>query len=256
MQTSLTIQKHAYKLSKILLQMPHKNEEKFHLASEWLNLASSINTVSIITEQYDDSLFMCGPALEYENEKSKTLEKVVRELSIFNFIWGAFESVSKAIEPPNINIKKRRTIIDDVMFYLKNNFTNEKVIPEYSHKLNILEFLIKKDTQYIKNIDLEKIYDNRFMNDAGKALALIRIIRNDFAHGSHSFPEPDDWNMFSNFNENDYITRIVISSKLMLLTIQMILIVCFKDNIFSIIEYQDYEEYEINIIEKLLSIHI
>lgn len=259
METLLSLQEHAYQLSKVIAQFSEQknaSETKWYLASEWLHLGSSINAVNIVTEQFDDSIMFCGPAIEYENQKSKTLEKVVRELSIFNFLWGAFEAIGKTINPPKVpnTLKKRRSLSDDCLFFLKNNYPFIPAPNAYNDFLQQLENLLEKDPQYV-HVQFDKMIDDSYCDNAGKGLALIRMIRNDFAHGAHSFPEPDDWSWNNEFTSSDYIKKIHVSSRLLLLTIQMLLISFFKDKPFYLLEWGTSEEY-VNVIDKLFNLHL
>lgn len=255
----LSLQLHAYQLSKVINQFSEQDnglETTWYLAAEWLHLASSIRSVNVVTEQFDDSIMYCGPAIEYEEQKSKTLEKIVREVSIFNFLWNAFETVGKNINPPKIpnTLKKRRSLIDDCLFFLKNNYPLIPAPDVYNELLQQLENFLEKDPQYA-HVQFEKILDDSYCDNSGKGLALIRMIRNDFAHGSHSFPDPNDWSWNNEFTTSDYIKKIHVSSRLLLLTIQMLLISFFKDKPFSILEWGTSEEY-VNVIEKIYQVHL
>lgn len=259
MDTLLSLQEHAYQLSKVIVQFSEQKnatETKWSVASEWLHLGSSIRAINVVTEQFDNSIAFCGPSIEYENQKSKTLEKIVRDLSVFNFFWGAFETIGKNINPPKVpnELKKRRNLVDDCLLFLKNNYPLIPTPDAYSDLLQQLQNLLEKDPQYA-HIQLDKMIDNAYCDNAGKGLALIRLIRNDFAHGSNSFPEPDDWAWDNEFTSSDYIQKIYVSSRLLLLTIQMLLIAFLKDEPFSILEFGTSEEY-VNVIEKLYHLHL
>lgn len=259
MKNLLSLQEHAYKLSKVIAQIPEHTSKvslQWSLAGEWLHLGSSIDSINVITEKFDDTIMYCSPAIEYENEKSKTLGCIIKELSIFNFYWGAFETVGKIIDPPKVpnTLKKRRTLIDDSLYYLKNNYPLIHAPNTYNKLLHCLECILSKDPQYL-HINFETALDYSYFDNTGKGLALIRMIRNDFAHGSHSFPEPDDWNLYGNFKSSDYLKKIHISSRLLLLTIQMLLISFFKDKQFSILEWGISDNY-VNVIENIFTLHL
>ncbi len=250
----LSISEHAYRLSKIIIQLD-SNNKNWILASEWLHLSSSINNIEIITESFDDSIMYCEPSINYENERSRTLEKFVLELSVFNFIWGSFETMCKIINPKKVpnTIKRRRSVIDDILFFLKNNFPLISTPPVYTSLLKELETIIKEDPDF-KDIDFNILHNHELYDNSGKALAIIRLIRNDFAHGSLGLPEPEDWN-YNSFSEKNYLKKIQLSSRLLLLTQQMILISYYKDNTFDVLNINTSNEY-INIIELLYKLHI
>ena len=103
----LSIRKHADEFSKILSQLSSQDTQ-WTLASEWIELASSIKNIDVVTQSFDDTLHYCETALYYENKRSETLQKFVYDISIFNFIWNGLEVISKIINPPKIpnNLKK------------------------------------------------------------------------------------------------------------------------------------------------------
>lgn len=258
MENILLLQEHAYHLSKIINQLNEiqsADTTKWSLASDWLDLGSSIRSISIVTEGYDNTIMYCGPAIEYENEKSKTLEQFTKALSIFNFFWGALETIAKIINPPKLpkTLKKKRTIIDDCVYFLKNNYPIITSPEKYNELLDSLIEIITKDPQH-SNVNFDKIFDIKYLDNTGKALALIRIIRNDFAHGTHAFPEPDDWSWNNHFKSSDYTKKINTSSRLILLTIQMLLISYFKDESIEIVKWGTNDTY-VDLIEQLYGLH-
>jgi len=249
------LQEHAYHLYKVTNQLSKLQNDNWSLASDWLNLGSSIESINIITESYDESIMFCGPSIEYENAKSKVLEKFTKELSVFNFFWGAFETIIKIINPPKVpnNLKKRRNTIDDCILFLKNDYPIIKFPATYNELLTDLKKLILKDPQH-QDININKVFNNLYSDNSGQALLLIRIIRNDFAHGTHSLPEPDDWSYADKFTVTDSIKKINLSSRLVLITIQMCLISLFKDQKVEVLEWNTGEY--TNLIKKLYTLHL
>ncbi len=252
----LSINEHADGFSKVLSQLSYQNPQ-WILASEWIELAASIKNVNIITASFDDTLHYCGTALHYEDKRSETLQKFVYEISIFNFIWNGLEVISKIINPPKIpnNLKKRRNIIDDAIFFLKNNFPYIPELPKYTCLLKELEKIIQKDSTY-QDINFKELYNKKISDNSGKALSLIKLIRNDFAHGSSSLPIPQDWNMGSSISEKDAIKKIRLSSHLLLLTQQMLLISFYKDESCFVHIDMAHSDETANIITILYSLHI
>ena len=255
MNKLLDLQEHAYNLSKIINQLDSSESDNWSLSSEWLHLGSSIESIQVITESYDDTIMYCGPAIEYENERSKVLETFTKELTIFNFFWGALETILKIINPPKVPnvLKKRRNIIDDCAYFLKEDYPIINLPESYCRILRILKRIVLKDPQH-KDLNINQILDNSYSNHSGHALLLIRLIRNDFAHGSHNFPEPDDWSFYKNFTVSDSIKKINLSSRLILITIQMCLISFFKENDIDIVEW-DTGNY-VNLTEKVYTLHL
>jgi hypothetical protein len=254
------ISKHAYSLLLVLTQTSPKNSDKnltWERSIEWLNLGLSIQATNVITGYHDDTLLYCGSAMEYEIKKSEILSEIVTDISIFNFLWGSFESLCKSInleKVPN-SIKKRRNFVDDTLFYLKQDYPLIPLPHQYIEQLKELESIVSKSPES-KSINFKNLYNSKLLNNTGKALTLIRLIRNDFAHGSYTLPMHDDWNIFGNYKISDHIQKIRLSSSLLLITIQMILITYFKDNQFAVLldPIKSGDDY-INIIDKLFSLH-
>lgn len=69
----------------------------------------------------------------------------------------------------------------------------------------------------------EEIYKNCLPKNSSSGLYLVSKIRNSFVHGSQQLPNPDDW---VNDIRND-IFIITVSSRMVLLTMQMLLIAHF-----------------------------
>ena len=79
----------------------------------------------------------------------------------------------------------------------------------------------------------------------------MRIIRNEFAHGSADFPAPQEWGPEEKKEEltrleQNYINLIKISSRILLFSIQMLLIQFLNENEFKI----DYSRSDEVLIEK------
>lgn len=252
----LSINEHADRFSKVLSQLSLQNSQ-WILASEWIELTASIKNIDVITASFDDISHYCGTALHYEDKRSETLQKFVYEISIFNFIWNGLEVISRIINPPKIpnNLKKRRNIIDDIIFFLKNNFPYIPELPQYTCLFKELEKIIQKDSTY-QHVNFKELYNKKTSDNSGKALSLIKLIRNDFAHGSSSLPIPQDWNMGSSISEKDAIKKIRLSSRLLLLTQQMILIAYFHPKPFAIYKNLFHSEDTIDIIQSLFSLHV
>lgn len=235
------LQKHSYRLAQMLKELSlcvfaglDCEEHYFMIAGDWLELASGIETLQLITARFDDSLMYCGNARDYEDKRSLLLSEVATRLSIFNFIWGGLESVVKVINPdpiPNC-IKKRRNSIDDTIYYLKNNYDPNPRLQAYDDGLCKLHMLMSQVDQYRKWLPAFGLQP--FLSSSGLGLHIIRLIRNDFAHGSASLPMPDDWGPGEmketiTSQEKQYLDIIDTSSRLLLLTQQMLLMVYLKD---------------------------
>lgn len=91
----LTIREHSYLLAQALYDV-HQNSNvigstithqgetiDWENASEWLEIASSVRYVDVLTGYFDDSLMMCRPAREYEDKRSDIVSQFSTQLAIF-----------------------------------------------------------------------------------------------------------------------------------------------------------------------------
>ena len=247
------LQKHSHRLGQLLKELydyvpdEHGREEfSFLVAGDWLGIASGIESVKLLTEKFDDSLFYCGNALDYEDKRSLLLSEFVTRLSIFNFIWGGFESIIKVIQPkpvPN-DLKKRRSSIDDAIYYLKTNYDPNPRLQPYDDELWKLRMLMSQVRHYQGWLPEFRLQP--FLSITGLGLHIIRLIRNDFAHGSAALPIPEDWGSpktkeILTAQEKIHLTIIDTCSRLLLLTQQMILIGFLKEE-HAYSEILKYEE--------------
>lgn len=234
----LNLQEHCFLLSCLVSELDTKlrpeRSKSGHFsswlsASDWLLIAAGVEKVEINTSRFDESVMYCGGAWEYEAKRSELLTQMGTRLTSFNFIWGGFETVIKLINPPYVprNIKKRRTVIDDAVFYLKNKYEPTPPISQYDETVAQLRLLLRVHPNYH---GLEKEFRiHSFIGISGLGAHIVRIIRNDFAHGSATLPKPNEWSSKNLIDsELSHLEVIEVSSRILLLTIQMLLLAHLK----------------------------
>lgn len=150
MNETLSIQEHCYRLREFLIC---SNNDNFILTSDWLLLASSIESIEIDIDKYDSSWFKCNAAYEYDEANQKLLEKFTRELSIFNFIWCSIESIIDSVKPPDHPVKNIKGKIRNIAFYLNKNLEQSKIIDAYLD--NVYQFKILA-FDFLKQENIEK----------------------------------------------------------------------------------------------------
>ncbi|MHA7965820.1 hypothetical protein ACX93W_17000 [Paenibacillus sp. CAU 1782] len=193
-------------------------------------MASGVERVQIITERYDSSNYMCGSALAFSNEKSNLWSSLCTELVAFNFIWGSFEALA---------LKFIVRVNSDSTTYLARKFISkyykEPVIYGYNEALNsLLSMLVKQLTEKeMLIIEKEPV--------STKGLFLVSKLRNQFAHGSRIIPLPDDWS-----NElTKEVDTIQLSSRIVLYTIQMMLLVKYGSKGYTVEDPQLFDFVEL-----------
>ncbi|BCB04787.1 hypothetical protein [Bacillus sp. KH172YL63] len=244
----LPIDEHAWKLDCILRTLDiNDNDESWEHICSWLQMASNVEQVDLITEKFDASLAFCSSARHFENERSALLSKIATEITIFNFIWGAFESLINKLEPliDGCNIGKYGKVKTARYIINKNQIS---LFPGYKGALDKLLQLYSS---------LKILPKHSHVKHNEKGIFLVYKIRNEFAHGAYSIPHhPDDFDLH-NFDDTDLIREC---SRIVLLTMQMILVSYFSDknieleNLFLFDELDDIDT--VILISLLRNVHV
>jgi|SRR5271157_1412567 len=233
----LKLEEHCSALSSLLHDLAYqepasvvKDGETYGWAqpADWLDLAASITKVDVLTAQGDLTLAYCESALDYENDRSALLSQFVTSLTVFSFVWGAFESVAKIMSPPSIPKEERKDGNDSLTARVAYALKAVKPDGVYYCRLAGLRHRLARHPEYCSRIpaDLGTVTDA----DAGQGIDLVRLIRNKFAHGAATLPQRDDWNGRDSLDNQ----LVGYSCRLVLLTIQMMLRVFYKDRSFEI----------------------
>jgi len=204
--------------------------------------------LSINTSKFDDSILYCGSAWEYEVKRKEILTHLVTKLSIFNFTWGGFETVVKVIAPSGISIEqakklgRKNEIVDRAIYFLKQEYDPMPLVPLYDETVAKLRLMLKEHPGYF---ELGKRFkEDEITSISGIGLHIVRMIRNDFAHGSADLPIPSDWGEKGSaisLSEQLNLDIIDTSSRILLLTIQMLLLAHYKQQDFTVDILKDDE---------------
>ena len=198
-------------------------------ASSWLHFAASVNDVSVDTAYFDESVMMCGRANDYHNAKSDLFSELASAMTTFGFCWNALESVIKVIDPPRVprNIKSNARLIDNGIYFLATEYEPRLPVRCYNETAGGLLDLVRQLPYYRTSCAIQ--FDS-FMTMPGYGLHIVRKIRNKFAHGTIELPEPEEWSQ-SPPRDTELIAE---STRVVLLTMQMMLIAFFKNDSFSV----------------------
>jgi len=208
------------------------NYEKEINAAEWLDVAAGVCKVELVTSRFNNCTMYCEPVLEYEDARSELVTRLVMQLIIFLFIWGAYESVTDIINPPSIprtlRMKGADKPVDRTIFFLKD----EPPLQAYLDILRQLKQLLLERPEYLRFLSLGALPPH--MGTTGIGIDFVRRVRNKFAHGAASLPMPDGWIVDSHGKKSNDPEIIAISSRIVLFTIQMLLLTYYRDKHFNI----------------------
>ena len=212
----IDLQEHCFKLLDLLGQL---HPEAFLKTIDWLDIAAGVESVKVTTAKHDDTVAYCGTAMAYEDKRSELLSILATRLTIFNFVWGSFESVAKTLLG-----NKKRGIVKKTTNFLKQNYSPRPTIAFYEENLSALHRFIHSNGSYEVGCDDFKL--TKFVDRTGMGLHVVREIRNDLAHGSADLPRPDRWdrgdtNLLS--SERRHLDLIDTCTRIILLTVQMLL---------------------------------
>lgn len=214
----IDLQEHCFELEEFLGQW---DQVSFLNAMDWLNIAAGVESVKVTTAKHDESVVFCGEAFAYEHKRSALLSDLAKRLTVFNFVWGSFESVAKTLLG-----NKKRGIVDKTIKFLKQNYISGPPLAGYKDALCDLSEFIEGNSTYEVCNDAFKQNGPADLNGIG--LNVVRMIRNNLAHGSAHLPLPDDWgeantNLLS--SERRHLKLIDTCTRIVLLTVQMLLLV-------------------------------
>ncbi len=224
------LQEHCARLSDVLKALWQqdastlvKDEEvhRYGAAADWLELAAGVCKVEILTGRFDNSLMYCSSAREYEDARSDLLTRLATELTVFSFAWGAFETVSKLVDPPSIPAGQRSSgangLIDRVIFFIKPLPS----LPAYRTVLSAVERVLSTCPHFATLLQKDRLPSH--MGESGVGLDFVRRVRNDFAHESAWRPMPDDCSHGWCGKRSTEPDLIHLSTRIVLFTIQMLL---------------------------------
>lgn len=185
---------------------------------EWLQVASSVQDVTVNTGRFNTSYGWCSSADEYDDAREELLRKFVHEYSIFSFIWGAIESSLTLISPPKHPDRAKRGKIRDASYYLKSAFQNRSEITGLTEE-------VSKFCEAARSCLGSSAVDARLaelpeFGAAGIGLYVVYELRNQFAHGAIEFPQPDE----ENRPISDHESMVSSASRVALLQLQMLLL--------------------------------
>lgn len=189
-------------------------------AANWLELAAGVCRVEVLTARFDDCLMYCGTVMDYEDARSELMSMIATQLAIFQFAWGAFETVAKIADPPvipvNLRFQGKNGTVDRIIYLLK------EVTPAAAY-LETVEQLKRELPPKNPFPGFGKTAVPAYMGLSGFGINLVRRVRNKFAHGASRFPEPANTKDGWSGTKSPWPNFIALNTRLVLFTIQMLL---------------------------------
>ena len=112
------------------------------------------------------------------------------------------------------------------IYFLRNRYEPQDPVEEYRPTLDELKTVIKRVGDHEWTLERLEVHD--YMGETGYGLFLVSQIRNDFAHGSAVVPRPDSWQGSLSESERQRADLVRTSSRILLFTIQMMLIAVYR----------------------------
>ena len=215
----------SWKIAEYLIENNYFDEYYGYIgnALDWLSLCSSLNTVEIQPNRFDEGLLYCGSAWQHEVDRSKLHSLVTTELVRFHFAWGAMEHML----PTFFDLSKAaKGKIGKLCEHLKMQQL-EQVMPDfYEEEYGSLISLLLEANEYSEDLRALGINETNLfpssprIDTAGAGIYVVYKIRNRFAHGAMRFPEPEEYCG----EPPRTLDIIVISTRIVLMTILLLLI--------------------------------
>jgi len=244
----IDLKQHCHNLAQFFISA---NPYDFDPVTSWLKISSGITEVKFISDLFDPDVMWCGSAMEYEDAKSEFHSRLICELTRFIFIWGGLELLVDMLTLKNCPHYPGK--VNKVNYFLKENYKKRyQVIDHYQDVVECLKILLTRNTWYG---DVKDIFSSsKCTCDDLIGLKAVYKIRNLFAHGAFHFSEPEDWNMVKPLD----VPIVATSSRIVLMTMQMLLLSYYDVLSFPIIQYGNSLdcEKEIQAEDFLLKMHL
>jgi hypothetical protein len=178
-----------------------------------LHMAVSIEDVFVDPAYIDesDSGLYCDTAWEFDEEQREHSSKYVAALSIFNFIWIAYEEAIGCCLGKNFS--KDRPPVQSRKFLKNVDEKYEADMASFHASYNAASHICGRLSGLKKDIDL--IQTKYGLAGASAAAELMRLFRNHVFHGKDSTPLSGGSTMVAHF---------YVSARLLLMLIQILLL--------------------------------
>jgi hypothetical protein len=218
------LQLHAYNLAKAMISSENQIFEYVN-AHDWLLLSAGINRIEFDIAKYDDCSEYCETAEEYQDGKVDLSAEFLKNLTVFQFILEALESLLTELKLTDVpQLPDNNARVDGLCCYIKHNEKEQYRKLGYERVLDEFKAVAKKHLDYPQfRSDLEL---RKHVSFYGQGLYIIYRVRNRFAHWGTRVSE-----VFSHDNStNCELNLVALSSRILLLTIQMFILAYHADS--------------------------
>jgi hypothetical protein len=206
-------------------------------AVDWFSMASRIGSIDYNIWKYNTSMGLCEVADEYDEERGKVDKAVVESLVIFTLLWSGLEALISIL---NLTSHPRFAgKINAATYLIKEKLEQEKFCKcAYLNLVKKLEeFLIESE------IELPQFKNQDAFSSLGEGIQIVYQIRNNFAHGSFTFPEPQEWNS-RNVVEHKILK---LASYITIVTAQFLILSYFKEDDLIAEDYDAETDQDVSI---------
>ena len=195
----------------------------FNNLSQWFHIANGIKELEYDGINYDSGFFMCRPAYEYEAARQELFQRLVKEITLFSYLYSGLESVITELNIPKCPGNRGKINAACNLIKIK--------IPNYKSELKLYSETISLTSKmFCESIDKDYKLTNELKNNCvninGLGLRLLYKIRNMIMHGDFFFPEPVE----HSFTPPLQPEIIRLSSRLILMSTQLLMLTQLEEN--------------------------
>ncbi|MGJ5065240.1 hypothetical protein [Bradyrhizobium oligotrophicum] len=192
-----------------------------------LQMAASLEDIRADTSFVDDSasLFLCSTAAEYEAAKTEMACKYVGGLSVFTFLWMAYEATVELTLPNELKKLLKQKSLGERGRRLFEDHADSFPSPFGLKTLaGLTEQLCERGILFDDRLDrIRRKFDERGLAFSAE---ICREFRNFIAHGEDEAPEHEDWHHGRGQGEaTARIRRFYSISRLLMVLIQALAVV-------------------------------
>ncbi|OLQ89726.1 hypothetical protein BIY21_14920 [Vibrio ponticus] len=206
----------------------------------WLNLSACIQSVDYDTSLFNTGFGVCGPADDWADRQVALQQKLVTEIARFQFCWSALEVAIDKYVPTSAGPQGK---INKLCYYLKNMYSLSTLPLGYLELSNSLECsnVRKRLSEHIRK-------PREFLSQHGYGVYSVYQLRNEIAHGAFEIPIDDG-------NRNGILEDLTTSSKIVLLTIQMLMLTKYPEDYIEVF-WKNHMPVTVSFEDFLTTIHV